>query len=97
VKKFLKTYTAITTGSMAGRDDGYPYTALQLLNDMDSVAKSHGTEKDERYYEVHAVNEVEFEKELQLTKERIKEVEKEKERAKKQAQLEKLKKELGEE
>ena len=97
MRQFLKTYTALTTGTMAGRDDGYPYTKLQLLKDMNEVAKCHGTKKDEQYYVVEAVNPTEFEKELQKAKEQIVEEKKKAERDKKIKELERLKAELGEE
>ncbi|PLS19533.1 hypothetical protein CVD28_03705 [Bacillus sp. M6-12] len=97
MRKYLKSYTAITSGTMAGRDDGYPYTAYQVYNDIEEVAKFHGTRRDEQYFEIHAVNEEEFQKEIQLAKERIEAKKQEEERAKKQKQLEKLKAELGEE
>jgi hypothetical protein len=96
VKKYLKSFTAITSGTMAGRDDGYPYTDYHVYNSIEDVAKYHGTRRDEQYFEIHAVNEEEFEKEIQLTKERIQEKKNEEERAKKVKQLEELKVELGE-
>lgn len=96
MKKYLKSYTAITSGTMAGRDDGYPYTVYQVYNDIEEVAKYHGTKREEQYFEIHAVNEEEFAKEIKQAKERIEEKKKEKERAKKLKQLEQLKAELGE-
>lgn len=97
MRQYLKTYTAITSGTMAGRDDGYPYTALQLLKNMNEVAKYHGTRNNEQYYVVEAVDEKEFEQELQKAKEQIAEEKKKAERDKKLKEFERLKAELGEE
>lgn len=94
--KYLKSYSSITSGTMAGRDDGYAYTAYQVFDDIESVAKSHGKNKEEQYFEIHAVNQDEFQKEIQLAKERIESRKKEAERAKKMKELQKLKDELGE-
>lgn len=96
MQKYLKSYTAITSGTMAGRDDGYPYTAHQVYNNIEEVAKYHGTKRDEQYFEIHAVNEEAFQKEVQLAKERIETKKKEEERDKKLKELAKLKAELGE-
>lgn len=96
MRQYLKTYTEITSGTMAGRDDGYPYTELRLLKDMNEVAKYHGTKRDEKYFVVEAVNEKEFETELQIAKEQIEEEKKEAELAKKRKVLAELKAELGE-
>lgn len=97
MQQYLKTYTAITSGTMAGRDNGYPYTAFQLMNDMKQVAECHGTKRDEKYYVIEAVDEMEFETELQKMKEQITEEKIKKEHAQKMEELARLKAELGEE
>lgn len=97
MKGYLKSFTAITSGTMAGREDGYPYTDYHVYNNIEEVAKYHGTRRDEKYYEIHAVNEEEFQKEIQQAKEQIEAKKQAEERAKKMKELKKLKEELGEE
>ena len=41
--KFLKVYTDVITGSMAGRDDGYPCTKYVVYNNIEQLAKNYGT------------------------------------------------------
>lgn len=38
--KFLKVYTDVITGSMAGRDDGYPCTKYVVYNNIEQLAKN---------------------------------------------------------
>lgn len=97
MKKYLKSFTAITSGTMAGRDDGYPYTDYQVYNSIEEVAKYHGKKRDEKYYEIDAVNEEEFHKEIEKTKEKIEKKKQEAEREAKMKEFERLKQELGEE
>lgn len=97
MKKYLKSYTAITTGSMAGRDDGYPYTAYQVLDSIEDVARYHGKRSDEQYFEIHAVDETEFLKAIEKAKDEINEKNRMAERERKQQEILRLQEELREE
>jgi hypothetical protein len=94
MKRYLKSYDAIATGSE--REYGYSYTDYQVFNSIEEVAKYHGTKRDEKYFEIHSVNEEDFQREIQKAKERIEEQRREEEIARKRRQLEELKAELGE-
>lgn len=96
MEKYLKTYTSITSGTIGGREDGYPYTQTQLHENIEVLAKNYGTKEDEKYYILEAVNEEEFEQKIQEIKERLEKEEKEEKRKTKLNELERLKTELGE-
>lgn len=94
MKKYLKAYTAITTGSMAGRDDGYPYTAYSVYDNIKELAKFHGQQKDEQYFEIHAVNELLFLEAVEKAKEEINAEKKKVERERKLKEIERLQREV---
>lgn len=54
--KYLKTWTTLTTGSYAGRDDGYPIEKSQVFNTLPELARSYGTQKNESYYALQELN-----------------------------------------
>lgn len=72
--KYLKTWTGLTTGTLAGRDDGHPITKYKFFNSFDDLLKTHGSDPDEKYFKlVDIQNEVEKEiykdsKEIELAK-----------------------------
>lgn len=100
--KIAKYFTGFTTGSFAGRDDGYPETrrvTYDLTKKADQVkfVKEFGTQRDEKFVKYE-------ETELALASVRViranlqHEIEAEHqhiERAEKMAKYEQLKKELG--
>ncbi|WCK57576.1 hypothetical protein PP175_26285 (plasmid) [Aneurinibacillus sp. Ricciae_BoGa-3] len=92
---YLKAYTTYTFGTPAGRDDGYPYTAYQVFEDMESLVKEHEKRENERYFLIEEVNTVAFLEKIKAIQKVLKEKEEEVIRAKKMAELEKLKKELN--
>lgn len=97
MNKYLKSYTAITRGTMAGRDDGYPYTEYHVYNSIEDVAKYYDTQPDEQYYEIHAVNKDDFKQKIQEVKQQIEAQTKAQELERKRQRLAQLKVELGEE
>lgn len=50
--RYLKTYTSYTSGSYAGRDDGYPTTSYQTFGSFDELAKSYGKKPNEKYFQL---------------------------------------------
>ncbi|MFW6026329.1 MAG: hypothetical protein ACOCRX_08300 [Candidatus Woesearchaeota archaeon] len=55
--KYLKVYTGLSTGTLAGRDDGHPVTKMTLLNNLEELVKNYtGKEKDLRYYKLEEIN-----------------------------------------
>jgi hypothetical protein len=93
--KYLKTYTTYTTGTLGGRDDGYPYTAKQTFDNMEELAKAHGTKRDEKYFIIKEVEQEAFLEEIYKIKEEIAKKKEEEERERKMKQLRQLQKELG--
>jgi len=78
--KYLKTYMGVTSGSMAGRDDGYPEMKFRHYDNFEDLAKDFGKCKDEKYYYLTEINNEELEKEVadKLEEQRVKAVEKQK-------------------
>jgi hypothetical protein len=48
--KYMKTYTAFTSGSLGGRDDGYPYTKSMFFTNIRDLANDYGKRLNEVYY-----------------------------------------------
>lgn len=91
--KYLKTFMGVVTGSMAGRDDGYPEMKHRLYDSLEDLA-ADPTVEDETVYELvechpSIATMIQQERKRQ---ERQKEAD---ERAKKEVEFERLKKELG--
>lgn len=81
--KYLKTWTGVVTGSMAGRDDGYPITKQAMYDSIEDLTRNYKKDKDEKYYKL-----VDMEEEIEeLAKTALKE-EAEMERLKNKRKLE---------
>lgn len=50
--KYLKMWTGRTTGTIAGRDDGYPTTKYIVFNSFEDMLETYGGSPDESYYEL---------------------------------------------
>lgn len=72
--KYLKTWMGFTSGSYAGRDDGYPQEKSRTFTDLDELARSFGSEKNERYFKVEEVNIVDLKNEVAESLRKQKEV-----------------------
>jgi len=93
--KFLKVYTDVITGSMAGRNDGYPCTKYVVYNNIEQLAKNYGTKADEKYYNLEEIDLEKLANEVALIKKELEEKRKQEVIANKERQYEMLKKELG--
>jgi hypothetical protein len=101
--KVAKYYTSYTTGTLAGRDDGYPVTRRSVY-DLDNnserarLAADHGTQPNERYFRFteEPIDYADMQAEVERIKAVIAEQKRENELANKRAQLQQLKRELGE-
>lgn len=60
--KYLKIWEGIITGSIAGRDDGYPETKYSVYNSLEDLSISFGKFKDEKHYKLEKINDDELEK-----------------------------------
>ena len=93
--KFLKVYTDVITGSMAGRNDGYPCTKYVVYDNIEQLSKNHGTKADEKYYNLEEIDPENLANEVALIKKELEEKRKQEVIANKERQYEMLKKELG--
>ena len=93
--KFLKIYTGVITGSLAGRDDGYPCTKYVIYNNIEELSKNHGTKTDEKYYSLEEIDPKKLAGQVALTKKELEEKRRQEIIANKERQYEALKKELG--
>lgn len=96
MEHILKTYTAIRTGSMAGRDDGYPYTEQLVIKTPEQLIATFGKHSDEKYYKLSEITDLSISQTVEFLKKKAKEKEDARIKEEKRNQLEKLKKELGE-
>ena len=71
-KKYLKVYTTLTSGTMAGRDDGYPEDKMGFVNE-ESMAKNYNSQRNERYFEVRELSKEEVQGIVKPTLERLEE------------------------
>ena len=62
--RYLKQYEGVTSGSFAGRDDGYPETKFMTFSDVVSLSKDYGKRKDEQYFKLVPIAKEELEKEV---------------------------------
>ena len=62
--KYLKTWTGVTSGSYAGRDDGYPVEKSRTFTDLDELARSFGSEKNEKYFKVQEISVADLKNEI---------------------------------
>lgn len=94
--KYLKTYMGVTSGTLGGREDGFPEMKHVLYYDFNHLAKDYGKKKDEKYYKLTELNKTELENDVRNSlKEQIETV---KELTKKELerQIEDLQKQLKE-
>ncbi len=90
----MKEYQGFVTGSIAGRDDGYPETKRLVFDSIESLAVD--PQRDQQVvYELVPVNTVKLQSLLAETKKRLVEKKAVDDRAKKEEEFERLKKELG--
>ncbi len=84
----------VTSGTMAGREDGYPEMKFRYFDSIESLAKSYGQHKDEKYYELTELDNVEVKE--KVAKALKTETEKAKERKKQsiEDEIKKLQKQL---
>lgn len=93
--KFLKMYTSVITGSIAGRDDGYPCTKYEVYNNIEELSKDYGTKSNEKYYNLEEIDPEKLANEVTLIKKELEEKRKQEVIANKERQYQILKKELG--
>lgn len=77
--KYLKIWEGVITGSMAGRDDGFPETKYSVYNSLEDLSRGFRKNKDERYYKLERINDSELEKAVNDFREK-QAIEREKER-----------------
>lgn len=59
--KVLKVWQGVTSGSYAGRDDGYAETKYQVYDSMRDLARDYGKKRNEKHYKLEEVNSKELE------------------------------------
>ena len=94
--RYVIKFTNFTSGSMAGRDDGYPYTDQRTFDDMESFLKGLKTiNRIESYYaeEVSIIPKEKLDKEIASFEHHQAMVKAYRERKDKEARLEQLRKE----
>lgn len=92
--KYLKTYMGVTSGSYAGRDDGYPEMKYVLYNSIDELARDFGKQRDEKYYSVSELDKNVFHDNVKKTLEKQKGKAKEQKKTDIESQIKSLQKEL---
>lgn len=92
-KLYLKTFMSVTSGTLGGRDDGYPEQKMVLVN-QEELSKNFGTTRKEVYFELRELSKDELEEIVLPTLERIKQEEVEKKKELISAQISKLQEEL---
>lgn len=84
----------VTSGSMAGRDDGYPEMKFRHYTQIDELAKDFGKQKEEKYYELTELSHDKLNELVVESLEKQKELAKNKKKEELQKQIEKLQQEL---
>jgi hypothetical protein len=92
--KYLKTYMGVISGSMAGRDDGYPEEKRVYYNDLAKLIADHGKHPEEKYYVLTEMPEDMFKQAYEQHKTDAQRKKEEAERAADLAELDRLKKKL---
>lgn len=92
-KFYLKTFMGVTSGTLGGRDDGYPEQKMVLVN-QEELSKDFGTKSKEVYFELRELSKDELEEIVLPTLERIKQEKVEKKKELISAQISKLQEEL---
>lgn len=92
--KYLKTWTGVTTGSFAGRDDGFPETKYRVYNSLESLARGFRSFKDERHYKLERMNDNELEEIVKEIREENKKRKEKERKVKLRSEIQDLQKEL---
>lgn len=92
--KYLKVWEGVTSGSFAGRNDGYPETKYTVYNSLEDLSRHFGKCKNERYYKLERVGNSELEKVVKEVQEEMAIKKEEQKKLQIEKEMEKLKKEL---
>lgn len=92
--KYMKTWMGVTSGTMAGRDDGYPERKYRHYDSIDELARDFGKQKDEKYFELKPLRTEDLQNEIVKTLEKQKDIAKEKKKRSIENQIEQLQKQL---
>ena len=92
-QKFLKVWTGVISGSMGGREDGYPETEMAIVS-LDSLARGFGSKREEEYFLLEEMPLISVEKIAYEAMDRINLKEKEEKEAKIKSEIKALQKQL---
>lgn len=92
--KYLKTWMGTVSGSMAGRDDGYPERKYKVYETLTDLA-ADPTIEGEQVFELQQCAPIWVKKAVEAERQRMCLQDEAEARAKKEAEYERLKKELG--
>jgi len=69
-QQYLKTWMGVTSGTLGGRDDGYPERKFRLFNDIDEMAKDEDR-PDQEFFHVNPVDPTSFASQFAAAKQRV--------------------------
>lgn len=91
---YLKTWMGVISGSMAGRNDGYPEQKRRVYDNIEDLARDFGTKNDEKYYKLTEVDAKTLESEVIEALNKQKDIAKENKAKHIEDEITKLQKEL---
>lgn len=91
---YLKQYMGVTSGTMGGRDDGYPEVKHRVYHSIEELADAP-TVEDEEIFVCEPVNGSDIAKQIAAARRREEKKKKDKDLQDKEELFNKLKKELG--
>jgi molecular chaperone DnaK (HSP70) len=92
--KYMKTWMGVTSGTMAGRDDGYPEMKYRHYNSIDELAKDFGKQSQEKYYLLSELDKDVLLDDVKKSLEKQNEKAKEQKKSSIESQIEELQKQL---
>lgn len=92
---FLKTWQGVTSGTLGGRDDGYPEIKYRVYDSVEQLARDYGTSRDEKYFILTPVDADEIEHKVKQAKEANRVRNEELQRRKDEDEFVRLKNKLG--
>lgn len=88
----LKTWMGVTSGTLGGRDDGYPELKMQIITDPLTLTGGFGKQPQEKYY---TLTETDVSATVERVREERREEDAKKQREKDEAEFERLRNKLG--
>lgn len=93
--KFLKLYEGVTSGTLGGRDDGFPETKHVVYDTIQPLALDFGKRKNEQYFILEPLAPEQLEHYVKEALDKVAQQKQESQRLRDEAEFERLRNKLG--